>query len=81
MVPANHRVCVRQILTRLEADLNAEQALRPGARWLTSVAHACAFNEALLVLADDLGARYVHAQRYGTMRKGGHEFIGPVCRA
>jgi hypothetical protein len=69
-----------QILHRLQAELNAEQALRPGARWLTSIAHAQQLNEALMLLADDLGEEYVTGQLYRTTRKGGHLVIGSVLR-
>jgi len=51
------------------------------------VAHAHEFNEALLLLADDLGARYVHARLYGDRNRiakaqqaGRSVWIGPVCR-
>jgi hypothetical protein len=80
MVTANDRTRALHLLHRIEADLKAEQARRPSARWLTSATHSHEFNEALLLLAEDLGERYVHAQRYGTTRQSGHLLIGPVPR-
>jgi hypothetical protein len=86
-VTASDRARALHILHDLQADLTAEQTLRPGVRWLTSVMHARAFNEALLLLADDLSDRYVHARlcgdrtRIAKAQKTGRNLAhGPVYR-
>lgn len=75
-------------LTRLQSELEQEEELHPGQDALTSAHFALAYDEALLILYNELGESFVQSNRYSTRDiipksrvKGGAPEMDSVGRA